>query len=224
MSAIKEEKLLHPNAAETRINNVEILKTFFYCPDDFGEELGGATPKQLVSYLHKHKNTLQHLELNYFGVGLRSDYDSWSEGKAFAVGSGLADFTKLESLDMAYAALFDRKSFISTAPARPFLPTSISSFTLRACPLKANVDFLKAIIAHKQRNTSMTIHLDFDCEWVDLGSIAEIGGIYEGKSKLDEVIKLAKETGIEVGCAGGELESWPSMVSCKSRRAEHGIS
>jgi hypothetical protein len=145
------------------------------------EESGGATPKHLVSYLHKHKNTLKHLELDYSGTGLRHDYDSWSEGKPFAVGSGLADFTKLESVDMAYAALFDSKSFNSTAPARPFLPTSIISFTLRWCPLNANVDFLKAIIAHKQRNTSLTIHLDFYCEWVDLGYIVETGETDEKK-------------------------------------------
>jgi hypothetical protein len=148
MSALNEEKLLLPEAADTRINNVGVLKSFIYYPEDRMAEVDGATPKQLVSYLHKHKNTLQHL---------RHNYDSWSEGKAFAVGSGLADFTKLESLDIKYAALFDSKSFTSAPPVKPILPNSINSVTLRWCPLNANVDFLKAIIAHKQRNTNMTI-------------------------------------------------------------------
>jgi hypothetical protein len=202
MSTLNEEELLLPEAAKTRINNVEALKTFIYYPEDRMAEVDGATPKQLVSYLHKHKNTLQHLELNYSGNGLYHDY----EGKAFAVGSGLTDFTKLKSLDIAYAALFDSKSFDSTAPAKPFLPNSISSVTLRSCPLDANVAFLEAIIAHKQRNTTMTIHLDFHCEWKDLGYIVETGETNEEESKLDnDFIKLAKEVGVKVGCAGGEL-------------------
>jgi hypothetical protein len=205
MSAIKEGKLLLPEEAETKINNIEILKTFVYCPDGRVENVGGATPEQFVSYLHKHKDTLQHLELNYFEIGLHHDYDSWLDGKAFAVGSGLADFTKLETLDIAYAALFDSKSFASTTPAKPFLPNSISSVTLRWCPLNANLEFLKAIIAHKQRNTAMTIHLDFFCAWEDLGYIEETGKIDEEKSKLDKLFTtLAKEVGVKVGCAGGE--------------------
>jgi hypothetical protein len=195
MSTINEKKLLPASAAKTMIENVENLERFIYRPVCPGE-VDGVTPKQLVQYLHKYKNTLQHLELEYFGTGL---HNPRLEDKAFAIGSGLAEFTKLESLDLGYGALVDSE------PVKPFLPNSISSFTLRWCPLDADMDFLKAIVALKQQNMAMTMQIDFLCDWEDLGHCVETKTFDQGKSKLDKgFTDLAEEFGVKLSCAGAE--------------------
>jgi hypothetical protein len=50
------------------------------------------------------------------------------------------------------------------------------------------------------------MHLDFYCDWSDLGVDEETGERDDSKSKIDKDLRdLADEFGVKIGCAGGEL-------------------
>jgi hypothetical protein len=88
----------------------------------------------------------------------------------------------------------------------PFLPLSLQSLTLRWIPLEAKVEYLRSILEHKKHNPSMEMHLDFYCNWSDLGVDEETGERDDSKSKIDKDLRdLADEYGVKIGCAGGEF-------------------
>lgn len=164
-------------------------------------------PHKFVTQLRRHKDTLQKLTTNY-GYIQPSDVRS-PDGLPFAIGTGLVEFPALKTLDIEFMALFGPGGHITSSREKlsgPFLPRSLQSLTLRSIPLEANVEDLKSIIEHKKHNPSMEMHLDFYCEWTDLGIDAKTDERDDSKSKIDKGFRdLADEYGVKIGCAGGEL-------------------
>jgi hypothetical protein len=164
-------------------------------------------PHDFVSQLSEHKDTLQKLTTNY-GYIRPSDVSS-PEGLPFAIGTGLVEFPALKTLDIEFMALFGPEEHITSSGEKvvgPFLPRSLQSLTLRWIPLEAKVEYLRSIIEHKKHNPSMEMHLDFYCNWSDLGVDEETGERDDSKSKIDKDLRdLADEYGVKIGCAGGEL-------------------
>ncbi|KAF2789014.1 hypothetical protein K505DRAFT_99753 [Melanomma pulvis-pyrius CBS 109.77] len=143
------------------------LQRFEFRAQDGVPAMASVMPGQLVTLLARHKETLQHLVLDY-GQWPRPINPSPIHG-LWIIGNRLNNFCALNTLIVEYGDFFRASIFAASVPAhisREILPPSIRTLKVAKCPPTSTTErSLRSVVDHMQRHPVLNnVTIEWDCQ------------------------------------------------------------